>query len=63
MFDGKTVSISFLDLLKRLRLRQVQAWVERLKRTPTEKAKIFLMTQKNPNKGFHKNMVRYISLK
>ena len=63
VFDGKTVSLSFLHLLKRLRLRQVKAWVERLKRPPTEKAKIFLMTQKNPEKGFHKHIIRYISLK
>ena len=63
VFDGKTVSLSFLDLLKRFRLRQVKARVARLKRPPTEKAKIFLMTQKNPEKGFHKHIIRYISLK
>ena len=37
--------------------------VERLKRPPTENAKILLMTQKNPGKGFHKDMIRHISLK
>ena len=42
---------------------RVKAWVERLKRPPTENAKIFLMTQKDPYKGFHKDMIRNISLK
>ena len=42
---------------------RVKAWVERLKRPPTENAKIFLMTQKDPYKGFQKDMIRNISLK
>ena len=38
-------------------LKQVKTWVERLKRPPTENAKSFF------NDGFHKDMIRYISLK
>ena len=36
--------------------------VERLKRPLIENAKIFSITQKDPKKGFHKDMIRYISL-
>ena len=40
-------------------LRQVKAWVERIKRPPTENAKILFMTLKDPSKGFHKDMIRH----
>ena len=41
VFDGKTVSLSFLDLLKRFRLRQVKARVARLKRPPQRRQRSF----------------------
>ena len=45
-----------------LLLRQVKAWVERLKRPPAENAKI-LYNDTDGSKGFQKDMIRHISLK
>ena len=60
-FTQKFKNLLFLYFrAKFVMLRQVKAWVERLKRKYKD---LFLMTQKDPNKGFHKDMIRYISLK
>ena len=42
--------------------KQVKAWVERLKRPPHRMQRSSLMTQKDPSKGFNKDMIRHISL-
>ena len=48
---------------RNLLLRQVKAWVKRLKDPPQRMQRSSLMTQKDPSKGFHKDMIRHISLK
>ena len=61
--------LEFFYLLKLKRknsngkLRQVKAWVERLKRPLKRMQRSFLMTQKDPSKGFHRDMISHSSLK
>ena len=59
--QNKVEIISEFKLIASGKLRHGR--VERLKRPPQRMQRSFLMTQKDPDKGFHKDMIRHISLK